>query len=159
MHQQQKFSLLRVLSGCALLTYFCLLYASFTPQTRSRENAIPPINEAIKDATTPRNVTNPIWISLSVCLGGPKSSDSFPYALAAQLSARLWVIKTDANVVIQAVTVDSDRGREELDALKTSLADLDRVKVVALDYDGGLGSCALHAQLQRMFAFKLDFIR
>ena len=102
-----------------------------------------------------------IWVSMSVCWSGNTqfyNKKYFPYKLAAELSAKLWRNLTDHAIVVQVIYNELDEGSPKL---TTYLDELQATgaRVEAVSVDSGIMECSLKAQLQRMFAFRLPYVR
>ena len=95
---------------------------------------------------------------MAVCWSGNTNfhkKEKFPYQAATKLATSLWTVKTKYRPIVYVIY---DRADGANPALETYLKELTaigaRVESVATDDM----ACSLKAQLQRMFAFQLDFV-
>ncbi|KAK6192458.1 hypothetical protein SNE40_003922 [Patella caerulea] len=100
------------------------------------------------------------WVSLSVCWSKNTEfhhKQHFPYKLATKLSTRLWHMKTFVSTVVFVIYDAEDKFNVELRRYVLDLQHIgNKVKLVPTHPNM---SCSLQSQLQRIFAFKEDFIR
>ncbi|KAK6192287.1 hypothetical protein SNE40_003781 [Patella caerulea] len=100
------------------------------------------------------------WVSLSVCWSKNTEflhKQHFPYKLATKLNTRLWHMKTFVSTVVFVIYDVKDKFNVEL---RRYVLDLQHIgnKVILVPTLPNM-SCSLQSQLQRLFAFKQDFIR
>ena len=102
-----------------------------------------------------------VWISISVCWSGNTAyhgKEHYPYTAAARLSAKLWHSVAKLPTIVQVIHSEADANSTRLLAYLDELRANGSMAEAVTTGDDGM-ECALKSQLQRMFAFRLPYVR